>query len=169
MYVSQTLAREISGENFAAATFDNIVLVEWRAAPTKAAVLQIEQTIEALIHEDPRKIGFFVYIPLGNPAPDAAASEAFARTMKVNGNRIAGSALVIEGAGLRAIANRAVLTGIMLMGDVSPVPKVCSTVEEAAEYLTRLTAAANGASVEANQVVSGFSQLRTFRARAAVL
>jgi hypothetical protein len=168
MMPRQALTRVLSGSNFAAGTADNIVFIEWRGRPTKDAVLKIEVSIEGLITEEPGKVGFLVFIPAGNEAPDADARDAFARTMKARASRIVGSALVIDGTGLRSAANRAVLTAITLIGDVNPIPKVCATPAIAAEHLSTLLNGANGSRLLPAEIVASLSQLREVRVQSAL-
>jgi hypothetical protein len=147
---------------YATGTVGSVILVDWRRQPTKSAVQTVEKVIATLLSERPGKIGLLVVVRLDNPAPDAEARDAFAQSMKAHSDRVYGSTMTIEGGGLRAAANRAVLTAITLLGDISPIPKVCSSIEEAANLLTRMSAEANGAgSLVAADVVTAFSDLKT--------
>lgn len=147
---------------YATGTVGSVVLVDWRKQPTKPAVETVERVIVQLLAEKPGKIGLLVVVRLDNPAPDAAARDAFAQSMKGHSDRIYGSTMTIEGGGLRAAANRAVLTAITLLGDVSPVPKICSSIDEASTILARMADDANGAgSLSISDVTAAFAEMRT--------
>lgn len=131
------LERLRKGSNYRAGTVANVVIVYWSATATKASVLEVEGLLAALVAAQPGPVGFLVGVPQGTSAPDAATRDAFANSMKGHAGRLRASALLIEGTGLRPAANRAVITAISLLGDLSPMPHVCATAREAAGFLAR--------------------------------
>ena len=160
MSEGKRLTRTTVGPNFNCGTVGNVVLVNWIDRPTKAAALRIETVLEGLLADYPGKVGFLVFIPEGSPAPDAEGRDEFARVMRGHSDRISGSALVLEGTGLRAAASRAVVTAITLIGDVTPTPRVCATVGEAAQHLVRLIDEPGGPGLVAADIDAAIQQLR---------
>jgi hypothetical protein len=157
----ERLRNMVATPAYAAGTVGNVVLVDWRHQPTKAAILEVDPVIATLLADTEAKIGLLVVVRFDNPAPDHEARLAFAAAMKTHASRIYGSTITIEGEGLRATANRLVLMAIALLGNVTPVPKVCGSVPEAAVWLSELSDQANGLhSVSVAAVSAAFNEMK---------
>jgi hypothetical protein len=81
--------------------------------------------------------GMLVMAVLGpnNPPPDGEVRDILAQELTKCDDRIRAVAQTIEGQGFRAATLRAVLTGMSLVLRTKRPEKVCSSVEEAAQFL----------------------------------
>lgn len=131
----------------------NLIVVNWRARPDQAAVKRIEAVLDAFLEQQPSGVGFLAMTDVDSPAPDGPARDAFASVMKARASRIVGSAMIIEGSGLRSAAARVVVAAITLLGDLRPVPQVCANIDDASTTLARLLQSA-GSSMTESEIAS---------------
>lgn len=125
-------------ETYSVGSRGNVIVVHWRSRPTLSAVLRIREVIDRVLETQPGGIGFLAIADTEVSAPDGETRDEFARVMRERADRILGSAMVIDGTGLKAAAARVVVAAITLLGDLNPVPQVCATIDDAATTLVRL-------------------------------
>lgn len=151
----------ISGEEYLAGSVGNVALVYWKSKPTKQAVARVATVFDSVLSDTRTKGAFLVIVDKVVSPPDADARDAFAASMRGHAGNIFGSCLVIEGSGIRSAALRAVTTAITLIGDVNPTPKVCASVEVAAQTLQKLASAESTLVPSVADIVAAYDTLRT--------
>lgn len=150
----------ISGEEFRAGSIGNVAIVYWKSKPTKQAVTRVATVFDRVLSDTRTKGAYLVIVDKAVSPPDADARDAFAASMRNHAGNIFGSCLVIEGSGIRSAALRAVTTAITLIGDVNPTPKVCASVEVAAQSLQKLAANESTLVPPVTDIVAAYDALR---------
>ncbi len=153
------LSRVVSEAGYCAGNYGNVVVVEWRDRPTKAAVDRVSVIVEELLAAQDGPIAFLVIARGNGAAPDTDARDGFAKTMKSHADRIAGAVLVIEGTGLRSAAVRAVATAISLLGGGWGW-QACATADEGVEHAARLLQKAGDPTMLPSMLSLAVSRLR---------
>jgi hypothetical protein len=114
----------------------DIAVIRWRATPTLPTVSAMDLALTRAIADfggGPCHI--MPVIDADQPSPGVDARNALARVVEQQDRHVRSVAYVVLGAGIRAAAQRGVITALVLVARPSHTTKVYATVEEAVNAL----------------------------------
>lgn len=132
---SEAPAIHVSDAVHVSATWNDLLLVCWRKAPTLAALDDVHEATRRLLIAHPDGVGVLGIAQSGMPMIGAAERKRAADLLKDFGKTMRFLASVIEGDGFWAGTTRSVMTAITLMARPPCPTKIFSTVTDAAGWM----------------------------------
>jgi hypothetical protein len=143
----------------ALATWHRVVIVVWRRETSPSAIERLGLAMLVLERAIGHSVGLFMVVEQGAPLPSNEARSTSATVLQKAS--LALSAVTFEGAGFRAAAVRAVVTGIGLLAKAPYPYKSFAQVEEAAAWVhLRTSADGEGPSVPEKALLLAVNRVR---------
>jgi hypothetical protein len=116
----------------------NSVFAIWRGETTQQSVAHLAMILFRVHQTERANVGLLQYVAPDASVPSKDTRDALANLLREARGRVACSAVVAPGTGFRIAAGRAVVTGIAMLARPGFPHQVFSTLEEAAEWQSRL-------------------------------
>jgi hypothetical protein len=126
---------ERPSDGLIAAQKGEVCIAIWRHKPHQMTFGIQRSMLARTVATYPAKAKFLCVVESGAPAPDDDVREASADMVNEHGDKLSKVACVIEGDGLRAAANRAVLAAMSLFVQSPVATKFFGSVDSAAAWL----------------------------------
>jgi hypothetical protein len=133
---------------------DTMLIAHWRGTPDLADVEKVGEVTEAYRNTIDKSILELVVIDAHVSVPSDEIRQILVRRMQARDLRTTGTAIVYEGTGFYAAAIRSVLTAMQLTSKRRSPMRVFSTVEEAAQYLSKAGWVTHGVNVTLSAIES---------------
>jgi hypothetical protein len=146
-------------QDYALASWNEIVAVVWRHETTVDAVRNMQSAVTELARSYPKGIGMLTVIAAGAPLPGSAARKALADLLSTGSVYIRCSAVIMEGSGFRAATVRSVVTGLTMMSKHDFPHRICD-VEGAAQLFAQMLPGITGRALDADTLRSAINELR---------
>lgn len=136
-----------------AGSWDQSVIVVWRAPPTMQAFSDLRAIVVEQLQEFPRGLGIFGIVEPGMPLLGAAERKVAAELLAQFGPRFRAIATVIQGQGFWAGATQSVMTAISLIARQPCPTRIFDSVDEALAWYAPLVSLDGAALRQAIDVV----------------
>lgn len=118
-------------------SYRNVFFALWSTKPTPELFQLQRAALAAAVSASPGKIFFLCLVSPNAEPPEQAERDASSQMITSHGNRLLGTACVVEGSGFRAAITRTVLTGIVLFIRTPAPIAFFENVEAAAFWMQR--------------------------------
>lgn len=136
-------------------TFGNVCFAVWSTKPTPELFQLQRAALATAVQNNPYRTFFLCVVsPYADP-PEQAERDASSRMISEHGERLAGTACVVEGSGFRAAITRTVLSGIVFFIRTPSPVTFFDSIEGATQWMQR-----RGGASSLSQLASRLDQVR---------